>query len=496
MDDWRNAPIVDDPSDWKNAPVVGETPPSKEPPPSKSEEAFSTLNFLKEYGAAPFGMAETAINTAGNLGTKAVAGLAGMVSGSRRDSTRHPGAEVVENIEAAGRELFQPTGEPGESAEKLLSATTETAGTAIKYPLSAVPFALGGTDEREEFMELPMSQYLGELAQDNGASPLLATMAHMVPDVALIATGVAGKTKAGKPAPQKPYVPTIEQLKADSKALYKIVDDAGVRISDEAFQVGVQRIIADTLKGGARKELTPKTMAALESLAADAKAGGVTLAKAEELRRVLKKAQSGVEGSDIASATKAIAAYDRFIEGLTPAQLSGAAGPEAIEYLKSARSLWSRARKTEVIEEMFRKANIDAASLDSMSGISHSLRVQFRQLAKNQKKMKLFTKAEQAAITLVATGGSAERLARLIGRFAPANPWNLAGDIASGAGLGYVAGGGSPFAATVGAITVPIVGALGRLKSNKMTEGYARKASETMRQEAPLANQKIPSPEL
>lgn len=300
----------------------------------------------------------------------------------------------------------------------------------------------------------------------------------MAPDVALTVAGVKGYKAGKKPTKaEAPKPPTIDELKAQSSALYDIVDNAGIRVSDEAFSAAVDSIAANVRGSGARRSLAPKTWKALDELAVDAKAGNITLKQVEELRRVLKKAQGGVD-ADKASATRALREYDKFIENLKPNQLTGAAGKETVEYLKSARSLWSRARKTEIIEEIIRKAKIDSESGTMTSGYSHSLRVQFRALAKNKKKMDTFTKTEQAVIRSAATGNKFERAVRLLGKLAPTNQISILGDVAAGLGVGAMAGG--PAGGAVG-LSLPIVGGLARRASNKRMEAYATQASETMR---------------
>jgi len=54
-----------------------------------------------------------------------------------------------------------------------------------------------------------------------------------------------------------------------------------------------------------------------------------------------------------------------------------------------------------------------------MSGIENSLAQQLRQLAKNDKKMRLFTSEEQDAIKAAAKGGAGQNALRFIGKFAP-----------------------------------------------------------------------------
>lgn len=471
MADWKQAPIVDDVQEWQSAPVV-EDP---EQPKTKSEEAFR--RFGHPRGAA----GEAILSTIGNIGTAAVAGIGGLAEiNIERAKTAFPGtrdpdftgaaAGRVKKIQQAGAELFAPRSATGQAAAEDIAGGVEAVGTAVKYPLSAVPFALGGSEERQEFMEVPMGNYLGEVAEDFGASPLWATVAHMVPDLAMTAAGLgtAGKIKAAGKAPKvKP--PTIDELKAQSTVFYKAVDDSGMTIADNSLKTAHNNIVKAAESQGLRKKLTPKTHAALEDIATDVRAGSLTLSKAEELRRVIKQAQAATDTADAAMATRVLRKWDDFIENLKPRDITGG-GPEAIQYLKSARNLWSRSRKTEIVEELIDRAGTRAGQFTG-SGFENALRTEFRQLALNRKNIKMFTKKEQAAIKNVASGHPLDNAFRTIGKLAPTGVVSLG----IGSGIGFAAGG------PTGAVALPLVGSISRKLAEAHTLKRAKQASEVMR---------------
>lgn len=477
----------------------------------RSEAVSRQLNSLSptlgDYGKTAVGLVEGAVNLAGKGAAAVGAGLTGVVDALRPDSFIDPesrgrirvdsnpdnmdrAANTVNTMMGEAGEAFQPITEGGERVQEAAGAGMEAVGKGIKYPLSAVPFATAemlkggatGTEEREKFMTMPMSQYLGELAQDHGASPFFATLAHMVPVAAEIAVGtkLAGGATKGTKVPSKP--PTVEALKAESRALYQAVDDAGIRISGEAFEAAVGKLLDDFYKAGGRQSLTPRTHAALQELRAEAAQGGITLAKAEELRRVLGKARSGIEAADRASANAAIHAFDDFIEGLKPTQLrqsitdanrSGVVGREGVEYVNSARSLWGRARKTELMEELIETAGINAGTWTG-AGFENALRIQFKQLArklvKDSRVRNMFTAAERAAIKKVATGTPVSNILRGIGKFAPSGLVSGAGGASAGM---YIFG-------PAGAIGVPAVGQLAKWGATKMGLGFAEDAASLM----------------
>lgn len=484
MASWKDAPIVNPEqqgSSWQDAKTVEQ----EQEPRTLSGRILKSLQTLG-------GFREAVPVAAANAGVQAVSGIAGIAGTARPEDIRPDKARYdflipkeyrqpeptqsrsergAENVSAVqGALTVQPITEGGRAATEAISTGIETAGKAIKYPLSAVPFAVGGEEEQQKFMEMPMSQYLGELAQDNGASPLISTLAHMAPDLALTSAGVKGgraaKAGSAKPAPTKP--PTIDALKQEASALYDLVDNSGVRISDDAFRQAVDSIRSQVESSGARRSLAPKTWKALDEIADDAAKGDITLKKAEELRRVLKQAQKGVD-SDKSSATRALAAYDEFIEGLSPEKLSAAAGKETAEYLKSARGLWSRARKAEQIEDIIDTAGINAGAYTG-SGYENALRMEFRKLARRKDKMRMFTQAEQKAIRAVAMGTPIGNVLRQLGRFS----------LQSGLNAGMAGAAGVYFLGPLGA-AVPAVASLARFGATRSTIKGAEKAAELMR---------------
>jgi pyridoxine 5'-phosphate synthase PdxJ len=126
---------------------------------------------------------------------------------------------------------------------------------------------------------------------------------------------------------------------------------------------------------------------------------------------------------------------------------------EGLNQWKDARDTYSRLSKSEVFTDMLENAQLDKSKF-SMSGIENSLAQQLRQLAKNDKKMRLFTEAEQDAIKSAAKGGTGQNILRFIGKFAPTSSvGSIAPILATAAnaplGLAMTAGGiGARAAAT------------------------------------------------
>jgi hypothetical protein len=78
-------------------------------------------------------------------------------------------------------------------------------------------------------------------------------------------------------------------------------------------------------------------------------------------------------------------------------------------------------KKAEVFEDMLETAKLDRSKF-TQSGEENSLAKQLRDLAKNEKRMRLFTKDEQEAIAKASKGGTTQNLLKFFGRFAPTGP--------------------------------------------------------------------------
>lgn len=288
----------------------------------------------------------------------------------------------------------------------------------------------------------------------------------------LAAPFMKGKAKA---TATKPAIPTKEQLATDSKTAYKAAEDAGIEVSEPSFASAKTGLIDALNKEGVDPTLHPKTTAALKRIAETE--GPVTLQKLETLRKISKDAESSIEPADRRLAGQVVDHIDDYIERLdTTDVVSG--DPAKAALLKDARNLWSRKRKADVIDELMHRAELSAPNF-SASGMENAIRTEFRSLAKNQRKMRGFTKEEQAAIERVAKGGPVENSLRMLGKAAPTGV--VSGALSSGAGLAF----GGP----IGAVALPLAGMLARSGAKKMTLNNAMAAQELMRRGPVRANE-------
>ena len=232
----------------------------------------------------------------------------------------------------------------------------------------------------------------------------------------------------------------------------------------------VDDISSTVKKAGIDPTLHPKATAVLGRLQ-EAKGTQHTLEEAEILRRVLKSAAASKEPDEGRLTRIMIDKLDDFVENMKPSDFSLIAGDKAgVAKLTEARSLWSRMRKGEIVEDLIENAKLTAPNFTG-SGYENALRTQFRTLAKNANKMRGFSKTEQTAIERVAKGGPLENTLRMLGKFAPTG---VVSTVMSG-------GAGAAIGGPVGAVALPAAGFAARQGATALTARNARAASELMR---------------
>ena len=417
--------------------------------------AQGNLNYMKDYGrgiadavtkprqpdiAPPMvGVGETALH----LGSSALAPLFALpdwaITKMGFPDERNPSGTYAGARDKYVYEPRTPTGQAG----------ADIAGAALK-PVSDV-FGLMGSG-------------YSDIAGLAGASPgVQKEVRDIAPDV--VGLGLAAASMRAPKA--KAVVPTTEQLGTQAKAAYKRAEDAGIAVNGPSFDAMKMKLLDDMEKSGIDKDLHPDASAALRRVASES--GPVTLEKLETLRRIASDAEASIKPADSRIAGQITDAIDDFVENLKDSDVA-AGDPKQAAALKEARNLYSRKKKSQEIERLMERAELSAPNF-SASGMENAIRTEFRTLAKNERRMRRFSKEEQAAIKKVATGDLPTNALRMLGKFAPTG----AVSTAIGGGLGFMAGG------PAGAVGLPAAGGLARLAASQFTKKNAAAAQELMR---------------
>lgn len=207
-----------------------------------------------------------------------------------------------------------------------------------------------------------------------------------------------------------PKVPTTEELTAASKAAYAANKDAGIVVPAKGYETALDNVRSMVKQEGIDPTLHPKSTAVLKRLE-DVSGKDLSLPEAETLRKIAMDAEDDINPvtrqptPDARLAGKIVDELDNSIEQLSANN--------------DARALWSRSRRSLMLDQMIKRAEIKAGANYTQAGMEHALRQEFKQLALNPRRMRGLTADQRAAVERVAKGGGMENTMRALGKFDP-----------------------------------------------------------------------------
>lgn len=263
-------------------------------------------------------------------------------------------------------------------------------------------------------------------------------------------------------------VPDTEKLYTMADEAFTRADAAGVRFAPQSFSRMAGGLERELMETGFDTRLHPKSTRVLERMRDSYDAGPPSLRELHVLRRLAQGVAKGTDADETRVASTIIRHIDDLIDNAQPGRdLVGGQGSAQIKSWQDGMRLWKQYRKSEVIDDLMQRA-ADSAPNYSVSGMENAIRIQFKQLSMNKRKMAQFSAEEQDLIRGVARGGPVSYALRQMGKFAIRGPVNLGvtgglGSLAFGpAGALALAGGGELARAAAKALTKRNVGKVRR----------------------------------
>jgi hypothetical protein len=234
--------------------------------------------------------------------------------------------------------------------------------------------------------------------------------------------------------------PSAEDLAQTSRNLFTSARESGVELNAKDFATNMAGIGKELRNEGYDPRLYPKLAVALDEMTQS----GIPkdFNELSTLRKFIQGAQKSADPDERRLATMLKDDFDTYVSNIPESSVVGGS-KEGLKQWKEARDTYARLSKSEVFTDMLENATLDKSKF-SMSGVENSLAQQLRQLAKNDKKMRLFTQDEQDAIKKAAKGGVGQNALRFVGKFAPTSavssiPALLATSVSGPVGLGLTA---------------------------------------------------------
>lgn len=294
-------------------------------------------------------------------------------------------------VEAAGSALGGVA--PQVAAGRVLAALPGAAG-AIGAGVSRAPIG--------QLIAAPTSSAVGQGVAEKTDSPLAGLAA------ATATGGVMGVRPVKRERPL-----SAEELTASSKKAYDVLDTSGLQFDEAQFTSRMAALPAQLRKEASyTPEAYPKVNAAVKELT-DPRPKDI--AEIQALRKFIKAAQGSADPQERKIASILLDEFDDYVLN-APSSAIVSGDKAALQAWETAKRDYSRVKKSEVFTDMIEKASLSTTSKEQ------AMASRLSTLAKNDKRMRLFSPEEQDAIKGAARSGTAQRMLQVISKFAPMTP--------------------------------------------------------------------------
>lgn len=336
-----------------------------------------------------------------------------------------PGQGTMAERNTFGREMARAAEDAGRQSNPDDMLTSEIAG-AVSLPIGApfqgmsLPWRIGGSAAAGGGLGAIYGALTGEgkderLDQAKGGAELGAAVGAAVP---LVGAGVQKvmDARAGNKAIKEAVkaAPTTEALKAEGRAAYQAIDDAGVAVNPDAARNRLQAIARVLADEGADPILTPNAnrVATRMTEAVPDGINTVPFSELDKMRRIAGNAAGANPANrpDTRLSTMALESIDDFVRNLGPDQVDAGDIETLQTMLPKAREVWSRMSRSQLMDDA-----IEAGSNNYRTGAASGIRAQFQRILNNPKLSRGFSDAEIKMIRRVVNGTLPEQILNYAG---------------------------------------------------------------------------------
>lgn len=424
-----------------------------EPAVQKPQTTIDRIPILREAVGA-FDAAVGAVSPIVTAPVGAYYGLARQGIGGITGNQYAPDAEQA-MMKGMDTTAYRPSTEIGQKAMESLGNFLETSKLAPTPMMGVVP------------QQIPAKTLFGANPKslEFGATPIKLPFTKAPLYVPTVTSNVMKQSKVNLGA-----VPEQQFFQEQATNLFNQARDEGITLKKNVFQANMKNLPSRLRQEGYTPSGNfPDVNAAIKELTSGKQP--VDFTEIQSLRTMIKNGQASVNANERRIATRLLDEFDDYMANM-PVRDIKVGNKEALKTWQAARDSYARFKKSEIFTDMLDEAQLDRTKF-TQSGTENSLAQQMRKLAKNEKRMRLFSKGEQDAIIEAAKGSDLQQTLKFVGRFAPTSTVSALPTIALGAGDMLTGG------AFAGATTV------GRMGATKMREGAITDLARFMRSGQP-----------
>jgi hypothetical protein len=343
-----------------------------------------------------------------------------MLGGPRPETTSERMLEVASGA-------FTPAGVESTAATLLKGVPVTLGGGSIQLPFKNAPITLKGLNIQpataNQLNNAPMLSRAGQVMSQAPLSQVVTA-----PTSAAVTQGVteksdnpllgiaAGAVTGGLTnlrSNVRQQASSADELALRAKANYDTLDASGFQLDPNAFKSHFGTI-APKLRAsqGYVANAYPKVKAVIDELVSDTPKD---VAEITALRKVIGGVKGSADAQERLIGGQLMDEFDDYVLN-APASAIVGGDKKAVEAWKNARQDYSRMKKGEIFTDIIEKAEL------SQGDKGKAIASQLSSLAKNDKKMRLFSKAEQEQIKEAAKGGKIQSLLNTVAKFTPMTP--------------------------------------------------------------------------
>jgi hypothetical protein len=197
---------------------------------------------------------------------------------------------------------------------------------------------------------------------------------------------------------------------------YDALDQMGFRFKTPEFVADMKNVTANLRAEGYTPKAYPKIAGAIEELTSSTQPKDWT--ELQALRKIIRGAQKSIDPEEKRLGSILLDRFDNYLMKVDQTKVDSGDTKVMSKTWIEARDSYSKMKKSEIFTDMLEEAKLDATKY-TQSGAENSMAAQLRQLAKNDKRMAMFTPDERDAIRKAAEGDVPQKLLRFFGKFAP-----------------------------------------------------------------------------
>ena len=363
------------------------------------------------FGGAPAALAGSVLVPAADV----VGSVANLAMSPFTDYRLMPTSQGLQNLMTRAGLTAPP--EEQTAPERVLSTGLETmTGVGKQVPALANLATTAGTQAGKELA----GRLATEPATQAGVAPTASMAGQSVYEltnnpIASFLTTI-GTSLLGIKRPKTQQAVSEDAMGKIAQERYDALDQMGFKFKTPEFVADMKNVTANLRAEGYTPKAYPKIAGAIEELTSSTQPKDWT--ELQALRKIIRGAQKSTDPEEKRLGSILLDRFDNYLMKVDQTKVESGDTKVMSKTWSEARDAYSKMKKSEIFTDMLEDAKLDATKY-TQSGAENSMAAQLRQLAKNDKRMAMFTPDERDAIKKAAKGDVPQNLLRFFGKFAP-----------------------------------------------------------------------------